>query len=140
MRPEIRRILDLLKNSMRLLGMTNRDIERQKGWSSSYLSRLFSGAIELKYEHILDICEVMGLEPAEFFQMAYGGPDQAPPSEAALKLYKSIQIFMPSRPAGAAPAAETPREPQAEMDEEKIERLLAKALRRLLQDTEKSGG
>jgi transcriptional regulator with XRE-family HTH domain len=142
MRPEIRRILDLLKNSMRLLGMTNRDIERQKGWSSSYLSRLFSGAIELKYEHILDICEVMGLEPAEFFQMAYGGPDQAPPSEASLKLRKSIQIFMPTRPAGAPPApADRPREPQpdGETDEEKLERLLAKTLRRLLEDNKAAG-
>ncbi|HYG64002.1 MAG TPA: helix-turn-helix transcriptional regulator [Thermoanaerobaculia bacterium] len=135
-----------MKNSMRLLGMTNRDIERQKGWSSSYLSRLFSGAIELKYEHILDICEVMGLEPAEFFQMAYGSPDQAPPSEAALKLRKSIQIFMPAR-TGAAPAppaaqaAEGSTEPrqEKEIDEELMERMLAKTLRRLLQDTQKAG-
>lgn len=125
MDPETRRILDLLKTSMRILGYTNRDIERPMGWSSSYLSRLFSGAIELKFEHILDLCRQMGLDPGEFFRMAFPAPLARPASEAAERLRQSIRGFAPVDT--PAPAPERP-----EVSDEEVEKMLAKALRQLL--------
>jgi hypothetical protein len=123
MDPETRRILDLLKTSMRILGHTNRDIERPMGWSSSYLSRLFSGAIELKFEHILDICRQMGLDPGEFLRMAFPVPVGRPASEAAERLRESIRGFAPVE----SPAPEPPK-----VSDEEVEKMLAKALRQLL--------
>lgn len=88
---------------MRILGVTNRDIERKLELSPSYLSRLFSGGIELKAEHLIHIPRAMGLEPAEFFHLAYPRRSQ-PGSRAAEQLrevLRELQPPPPEEPAGA---------------------------------------
>ena len=44
---EVDRLLNVLRTSIRLLGLTNREIERRLGLTPSYVSRIFSGTIEL---------------------------------------------------------------------------------------------
>jgi len=40
---------------------------KKLGLSSGYMSRLFSGKIDLKFQHIVDISRVLGFEPEEIF-------------------------------------------------------------------------
>jgi transcriptional regulator with XRE-family HTH domain len=103
MDPEVQRLITILRTTMRILGITNRDIERKLGLSPSYLSRLYSGGIELKAEHLVQIPKAMGLEPAEFFHLAYPRRSQ-PVSRAAEQLREVLRELAPpppEEPAGA---------------------------------------
>lgn len=124
-------MLQVLKTIMRVLGYTNRDIERKLGLSSSYLSRLFSGGLELRFEHIVNIARAMGLEPQEVFYFAYPQPKE-PPSEALARLRKATGAFQPASPPAGLPSGYP--------TEEEIERLTAKALRKLLGGAKEGGG
>lgn len=118
-------MLSVLKTAMRVLGYTNRDVERKLGLSSSYLSRLFSGVIELRFEHIVDIARAIGLEPEEILHFAYPHPKE-PPSEAATRLREVTGSFRLSPPA-QAPAPP----PQPAPTEEELEKLMLRTLRKL---------
>jgi len=99
---EVQRLINILRTAMRVLGVTNRDIERKLGLSPSYLSRLFSGGIELKAEHLVQIPKAMGLQPAEFFHLAYPRRVQ-PGSRAAEQLRELLRDLQPppEAPSGA---------------------------------------
>jgi hypothetical protein len=85
MRPETAHVIQILRSSLRALGYTNRVVEAQLGVSGGYLTRLFNGTMELRFEHIVQIAQVMGLAPDEFFHMVYPQP-QNPPTESAQRL------------------------------------------------------
>ena len=117
---------------MRVLGYRNSDIERKLGLSTSYLSRLFSGSIELRFEHIVDISNAMGLRTDEMFRFAY--PDtQEPPSSAAKRLRAATGSFQPVQPPMLTPPPPPPP------TEEDLERLMAKTLRRFFGEMAKIG-
>ena len=121
-------MLTVLKTAMRVLGFSNRDIERKLGLSSSYLSRLFSGVIELRFEHVVDIAKAMGLELEEVLYFAYPYPKQ-PPSAAAIRLRDMMGGFQVIKSAPAAPVE--PRAAFTQPSEEELERMMAKTLRKL---------
>jgi transcriptional regulator with XRE-family HTH domain len=96
LKEENERIIRLLRTAMRLLGFTNREIERRLSYTPSYLTRLFSGQIELRFEHIVDIVKAMGMTVPEFFRFAYPGePEEL--SEAAQQLDTLLEELRPSR-------------------------------------------
>lgn len=109
---------------MRILDVSNRDVEKSLGLSYGYLSRLFAGTIELKVEHILSILEVIGLAPAEFFHLAYPRLP-APASESATRMRGIMQGFQ-------TPAAEPAPEVLPAASSEEVERMMLSALRKLL--------
>jgi transcriptional regulator with XRE-family HTH domain len=116
---------------MRILGFRNADVERKLGWSVSYLSRLYSGGIELRFEHIVDIAGALGLRPEEVFGFTYPDLGQEP-SDAAKEVRKATSELGGVRlPAPAAvPAAPLP----PILTEADVERIVAKTLRRFLSD------
>jgi transcriptional regulator with XRE-family HTH domain len=126
MNEEIKRLLSVLRTAMKILDITNREVEKKLGLSYGYLSRLFAGTIELKIEHILDICQAIGLRPAEFFHLAYPRV-QVPGTPAAAKLRDVLQGFQPAQPE-AEPEAPVP----PGMSHEEIERMMLVSLRKLL--------
>lgn len=99
---EAERMLSKLKVAIRLLGFTNREIERRLEYTPSYLTRLFGGQIELRFEHIVDIARAMGLTADEFFAFAYP-PRNDPPSEAASQLTALLEELKPSPSPPARP-------------------------------------
>ncbi len=116
---EVQRLIRVLTTAMRILDISNRQIEKRLELSPSYLSRLFNGLIELRVEHLLAIARAIGLRPAELFHLAY--PRRAdPPSEAAGELRRVLQELQP-------PIPPPPRE-------EDLERKLQEALLRLLSE------
>ncbi len=122
---EIQRLLNVLRTSIRLLGLTNREIERRLDLTPSYVSRLFAGALELKMEHVLSISRAMGLQPWEFFELAYPRRSDAP-SEAFRSIRNVLRDMQPSpEPSPYLPGL-TPEE-----IEEKIESFVRKTLKEL---------
>ena len=129
---EILRILDLLRTLIRILGLSNREIERRAGFSPSYLSRLFGNYLELKYEHVLEISRALGITPREFFELAY--PDSAEtPTESMKRIRNVLQNMQPSRP------VETPPKPAPGLSAEEVERKIQEALRQVFQDLGRTG-
>ncbi len=118
-RGEVERLIRVLTTAMRILDLSNREIEKRLHLSPSYLSRHFNGLIELRMEHLLGISRAIGLTPAEFFQLAYPKrPD--PPSEAALQLRRVLQELQP------------PPAPSSQLREDEIERKIQETVQRLL--------
>ncbi|HEX3130816.1 MAG TPA: helix-turn-helix transcriptional regulator [Thermoanaerobaculia bacterium] len=121
---EIQRLMHVLRVAMRMLDVSNRDVEKKLGLSYGYLSRLFAGNIELKVEHVLQILDVLGLTPAEFFQLAYPRRN-TPPSEAAERLHSILEGLGP-------PPEERPA--MRAMSTEELEAVVSKVVRKLLKE------
>jgi transcriptional regulator with XRE-family HTH domain len=97
MSPEEKHVLSVLKTTMRVLGCSNRDLERELKLSSSYLSRLFSGDLDLRYSHILALSRAMGLAPGEILRLIYP-PEPGPRSPAAERLKRFRESLQTSEP------------------------------------------
>jgi transcriptional regulator with XRE-family HTH domain len=95
--PETQHVVDVLKQAIRAAGLKNRDVESRLGWSTSYLSRLFGGGIELRFEHIVKIAGAVGLTPAEIVHAIYPAPKD-PPSETMLRLRELLEHLKPPPP------------------------------------------
>ena len=143
MKPETQHVIQTLRTAMRVLGFTNAEIERRLGVSGGYLTRLFGGVMELRFEHIVDISRAMGLEPEEVLQLAFPQP-RNPPTEAALRLRETLMPIL-SQPQ-AAPAV-PPSQPEAPADadlsaslDQELERRIQRILLRVLGNLGKSAG
>ena len=97
MDPETQRLVNLLKATLRVLGLSHREIARRLDISPSYISKLFSGASNLRLDHVILICRAANLEPAEFFSLAY--PRQPAgnslPARKLRELLQAMQIPQP---------------------------------------------
>jgi len=134
---EVRRLLDLLRTLMRMLGFSNREIERRMGMNQGSVSRVFSGHIEAKLELVLGAVRAVGLEYDEFFAFAY--PDLRPAdreSEAARKIRAMLEDLRPlgNRPGRSAPApAETlPPSPAEPLSRDELLADFKKLLREMM--------
>lgn len=120
---ETQRLINLLKVSLRILGISNREVARRLGMSPSYLSKLLSGSSELRLDHLVRICRAIDMEPAEFFSLAYPRPSRSN-TVTSTKLRELLQS-LPSLPP-------PPPRHEEELSEEEIERRLKATLERLL--------
>ena len=121
MDPETQRLINLLKVSLRILGVTNREVARSMEMSPSYISKLLSGSSELRLDHVVRICRAAGLDPSEFFALAY--PRQPVNGTlAASKLRELLQAAAPPSPSPAPPA----------MSEAQLQDILKETLERML--------
>ncbi len=132
--PETRRLLDVMRMAIRVLGYSNREVEKKIGTSGSYLSRLFSGLIELKVDHVVEVARAIGLEPEELFQLAF--PKRRKESSLAVaRLQDALADTRSGVWAGEgapeAKAASASDEPASEL-EQALEKMMAKALHRVL--------
>jgi hypothetical protein len=125
---EVKRILAMLRDAVRYSNLSNREVERRLEVSanSGYLSRLFAGDRELKLRQVLEILQVVGLPPANFFRAAFSTPDD---SAESLRLEHILAHSHPASQAAEHPAK--PAEP-ATLTEEQIEEMMKRTLRRLL--------
>jgi transcriptional regulator with XRE-family HTH domain len=132
MKPETLHIIQILRSAMRVLGYTNREIESRLHVSGGYLTRLFNGTMELRFEHIVDISRAMGLDPEEIFHLAYPHP-RNPPTEAAQRLRETFAPRLPELSEAPAGGAGKP-EPAATGIEQEMERMMRKVLSRFFSE------
>ncbi len=68
---EIARVAAALRTAIRLSGISHRQVERELGLSTGYLTRILARQVELRVRHVLDICRVIGLPPDRFFNALF---------------------------------------------------------------------
>jgi transcriptional regulator with XRE-family HTH domain len=119
---ETERLVNLVKVSLRILGISNRELARRLEMSPSYVSKLLSGASELRLDHLVRICKVTGMDPGEFFALAYPVRPAATATGARLRLL--LQGSIPPPPPPAAPARV--------FREEEVQAMLQAALEKLM--------
>jgi transcriptional regulator with XRE-family HTH domain len=131
MKPETEHVIQVVRSAMRVLGFTNREVERRLGVSGGYLTRLFSGVMELRFEHIVDIARAIGLEPQEIFELVYPQP-RRPPTEAAQRIRETFGPAQALEPAVPTAKVEPPGDEESlEAVEQGMERMMMKMLRKL---------
>ncbi|HEY4588936.1 MAG TPA: helix-turn-helix transcriptional regulator [Thermoanaerobaculia bacterium] len=113
--------MNLVKVCLRILGVSNRELARRLGMSPSYVSKLLSGSSELRLDHLVRICKVTGVEPGEFFALAY--PVRPATTATGSRLQTMLQMSAPPPP----PAA-----PAKVYQEDEVQALLQAALERLI--------
>jgi transcriptional regulator with XRE-family HTH domain len=137
MRPETEHIVQILKTAMRILGCTNREMERRLGVSGGYLSRLFAGTMELRFEHIVDIAAAMGISVEEIFRFAY--PEPRTPTDAAVRLQNATGGFQSRNAAPlAAPVPEATAASTGTVLEAELEKMMLRTFRKFFTDMAKS--
>jgi transcriptional regulator with XRE-family HTH domain len=95
---EVRRLLDILHTFMRMLAVSNREVERRLDLKHGTISRLLGGQIEAKVELVLAVARAIGLEYGELFAFAYPeGSSSKPESASARKLRSMLEDLRPSR-------------------------------------------
>ena len=126
---EVLRVLAMLRDAVRYSNLSNREVERRLGVSanSGYLSRLFAGTRELKLRQILDVLDVVGLPPANFFRAVFAEPDDSPES---LRLEHILAHAHPEQPQPGGPGG--PENVPVALTEQQIEEMMKRTLRKLL--------
>lgn len=122
---EVVRLTNLLSAAVKFSNTTQREVERKIGLSSGSLSRLFSGGIELKTKHILDICTAIGFPPSCFFRAAYSHHREQQLGPNVSRIERLLNQLHPdaSNESFAEQAAPTPNPSPAD-----IERMVAAAM------------
>ncbi|HEX4960936.1 MAG TPA: helix-turn-helix transcriptional regulator [Thermoanaerobaculia bacterium] len=118
MSPEAKHLLDVIRALIRAQGYKDQEVAAKLGLSDRYLSRLFAGKIELRFEHLVDVARVLGLKLEELFQIAY--PRVGEPSPAFQR------YLMVAAASGAQPSS------PPSLSEEDMERHLVDALSSVL--------
>lgn len=73
MNDDLRRYLNVLKELVGGWDGSMREIERRLGWATGRLTKVLAGRVELQVQDLLAILGVLGVEPLDFYRMAYGG-------------------------------------------------------------------
>jgi len=128
----------MLQVAIRMLELSNREVERRLNWTPGYMTRILKGTIELKIEHLVDIAGAIGLSPRELLLFAF--PDRGePPTEAALKLEALMDELRPS----SARKPEPPPKPEpkaAAITQEELDRRIESALQSFFAKMAGKGG
>jgi transcriptional regulator with XRE-family HTH domain len=125
---EIARIAAALRTAIRLSGISHRQVERELGLSTGYLTRILAGQVELRVRHVLDVCRVIGLPPDRFFGALF--PLQEGP-ESMSRLERGLaQLHPPPGRPAPPPGGETAAARSKPVSE------LLRRLRQALEDLE----
>ena len=144
---DVDRVTQMLKAAVRFTGVPHRTIEREMGLSTGYLSRILSGKVELRIQHVLGVCRAIGLPPAAFFEAAYPSRELDP---ATARLVAALQELLPAedaaprsaaprRPAAARPPARKTGKPAPQTATSQLRRLLEAVLVEMQEQDEEAG-
>ncbi len=64
---DVDRMLTLLREMIRRQGYTQLQVQEKLDWGRSYISQLLTKQKSTRYEQILMILDVIGVEPTEFY-------------------------------------------------------------------------
>lgn len=121
-RDEVARLLNVLRTLLRMLGISNREVERRSGLSAVTVTRVFNGQVEAKIEHLLAMARAAGLGYGELFHFAY--PERFDPgtaSPAARTVLSMLEGLHPSRSRLGPPPEQAPPVPKKKEEPEETE-------------------
>jgi transcriptional regulator with XRE-family HTH domain len=78
---EVGRVIAALRTAIRLGRISHRQIERELHMSRGYLTRILAGQVQLRVNHVLGVCRVIGLPPGSFFTALFPAGPAAPPHD-----------------------------------------------------------
>lgn len=116
---ETLRLTRLLSAVIKVSGRTRLGLEQQLGLSRGALSKVLGGSVELRLRQLFQILDAVGVEPEEFFRMAYPRR-RAAGGEGSRRLLDDLEAAL-----GAGPGFDP--EPGSPFDE-RIRRSLARLL------------
>jgi transcriptional regulator with XRE-family HTH domain len=129
---EVKRLLEVIRTLMRMLGVSNREVERRLKLHPSSLTRLFNGQVEAKVEVVLGIARAIGLEYSELFNFAYPERDAGDPSDSAKRILSLLS--------GLQPSTKSRRAQSAAKEPEELKGMLQELLTALRTTPAKTGG
>lgn len=131
--PDIQRMLTILRSAVRMSQISNREVERRLEWSTGYLSRLLAEDMDLRVEHILDVCRALDFPPGDFFRVVYMKRDTPPDKQSWARTLAEAHPLLKQeiRPA-ATPSAEATPPPKPPLTKEEVNEIVMNALRNLL--------
>lgn len=97
---ELLKITSLLETLIFAKKIRIREVERRLGISNGTLARIFSGKIELKFRHILDLLDILDVQPKTFFKVAYSLSE--PGAMKGEELLRQVQGIVLPEPAVTA--------------------------------------
>ena len=126
--------MEVLHTLMRMLAISNREVERRLKLNHATVSRLINGTIEAKLETILGVARAIGLDYEEFFSFAYPGRlTPGPESESARKIRSMLEDLRP----GARPAPKPAPEPApGPLERSELYEDVKKAIREIMTERE----
>lgn len=122
---ELRRAISLLDELVDAFGGSRRHVDKMLGTGRSRTSQILSGRLELKFQHILDVLDVLGIETRAFFEVLYGEEEHAPfPAPLAVVYRQKLRAMgVPSPLETALPKPEAPAIPHF-LTEEEVRQLI----------------
>ncbi len=93
---EVHRIAQVLSTVLQVVRRTRQSVEQKLGLSSGYLSKILGGTVDLRVRHILAISEAVGMDPANFFALAY--PPHESRDHEAQRVIADVQAALGQRP------------------------------------------
>lgn len=75
---DVERLKLCLKRLIRGSPFAQKELDARIGVTPGYLSQVFVGRLDLKLKHLFRILEVLGADPATFFDTAYSREPAAP--------------------------------------------------------------
>jgi len=139
---EVQRLLDVLRTLLRMLGISNREVERRLELKHSAVTRLFHGTVEAKLELVLGIVRAVGLGYDEFFDFAYPERRAAGEETAAARRVRTLLEDLHPKGIRAAPSVEERPAPvrtapaPAAVDRDEMLRDLREVVRQVLGEIE----
>jgi hypothetical protein len=94
-------LLQALAMALQASGRSRAAVERSLRWPAGSLNQLVNGAVELRAADLFEILGAIGMEPADFFRLAF--PRKAPGSAAQETARERIERWQRSRPPAEAP-------------------------------------
>lgn len=77
--PRSHRLLELIRERIRLAGRSHRELERELNLGHGTLGNIFRGRTELRLRHVAMLGRVLGFEPGDLLNVAYGASPPEPP-------------------------------------------------------------
>jgi hypothetical protein len=123
---ELKRAISLLDELVQAFGGSRRHVDKMLGTGRSRTSQLLSGRLDLKFQHILDVLDVLGIESRAFFEVLYGEEEHAPfPAPLAVVYRQKIRAMgVPADLEAAVPKLPEPPAIPRFLTEEEVRQLI----------------
>lgn len=139
-REEVFRLLEVLNTLLRVLGISNREVERRLGLHPSSLTRFFNGQVEAKLELVLGMARVVGLEYEEFFNFAYPGRMDPESESQTAKTIRSRLAGLQGTKSRAKSAPDPPQSSEKPAEKELSPEDVQRIARAVAQEMSRHGG